>query len=367
MATNAGVEFVLAQQEYQKAKTPLEKIKALERMYATVPKHKGTENLRADIAKKMAYWKRVLEQEESKKSARTSFSIQKEAPCIGVVGLPNSGKSLLVKKLTNVNTTISEYEFSTKVPVVGMLKYKDVSLQMIDFIPIFEGIAFNTKLRQYLSPLRICDILLILIRKDEEFEIIRKELENFKIILGRRKLLKIRKSDHLEIIGFELIKDSSYDEILTIARDKKLHNHVIQIMEEMTIDEFLKLIDESYYFVDYIIVKNLIIDREPSKIADFSIDILKETNFDPMLEKIFEKMNLIRVYTKDKSKKISDKPIVVKKGSTIRDVAEIIHKDFVKNFDYAKIWGDKAKFPGQKVGLDYEVFDGCVVEFFLKF
>ncbi|MEM4396391.1 MAG: TGS domain-containing protein [Candidatus Woesearchaeota archaeon] len=366
MATNVTVEFVLAQEEYEKAQTPLEKLKALEKMYATVPKHKGTEKLRADIGKKMAYWRKMLEKEEQTKAKRTTFSIKKEAPTIGVIGLPNSGKSLLVKKLTDAPTEVAEYEFTTKIPVVGMLKYKDIMLQMIDFIPIFQNVAFNDSLRQYFSPLRICDVLLILIKNDDEFEIIKNELENFKIVLGKKKAIRLSKSDHLEINGWELIKNSNYQEVLAVVKDMTLHNYIIQIDEEMTLDEFTKFLDDSYYFVDYVLVKNLIYDETPSKIADFSINILKEENFDKMLELLIKKMKIIRVYTKDKSKNISTKPIILKEGATIRDVAEIIHKDFVKNFNYAKIWGNEAKFPGQKVGLDYKVFDGCIVEFFLK-
>lgn len=366
MATNVTVEFVLAQEEYEKAKTPLEKLKALEKMYATVPKHKGTEKLRADIGKKMAYWRKMLEKEEQSKAKRTTFSIKKEAPCIGVIGLPNTGKSLLVKKLTDAPTEVAEYEFTTKVPVVGMLKYKDIMIQMIDFIPIFPNVAFNENLRQYFSPLRICDVLLILIRNDNEFEIIKNELENFKIVLGKKKSIRISKSDHLEINGWELIKNASYQEVLEVVKDMRLHNHIIQIDEEMTLEEFAKFLDESYYFVDYVIVKNLINDNSPSNIADFSINILEENDFSKLLELLVKKMKIIRVYTKDRNKNISDKPIILKEGATIRDVAEIIHKDFVKNFNFAKIWGPEAKFPGQKVGLDYKIFDGCIVEFFLK-
>ena len=85
-----------------------------------------------------------------------------------------------------------------------------------------------------------------------------------------------------------------------------------------------------------------------------------------LLKKIWESQGIIRVITIVKGKKKDNKPIILKKGSNIEDVAEKIHKDFLKKFRFAKVWGDNVKFQGQQVGLEYELHDMDKIEIFLK-
>ncbi len=366
MPTNVTVEYALAEKAFREAKTPEEKLRALERMYAEVPKHKGTENLRKEIKKKIAYWKKQIEQKK-KKATRKSFSIVKETYAIGIVGKVNVGKSLLMKKLTNANTIVASYEFSTKQPVVGMMPILDTKLQVIDFPPLFENVAFNDSLRQFFSPLRICDLLLIVIFDPSDFNDIKQELDNFKIILGKRKSVRIKKSHHLEIHGWQLIKDASYNDIVSVVKENGLHNSIIMIDEPMSMKEFVLALDPSYYFVDYILIQNHFDDIEEFFDENiYHVNLLKENEFKKLKELIWKKMNLIRIYTRDKMGHVSKEPIVLKKNSKLSDLAETIHKDFIKKFRYAKVWGKSAKFDGQIVGLDHQLEDGDIIEFFTK-
>ncbi len=366
MPTNVTVEYALAEKAFREARTPEEKLRALERMYAEVPKHKGTENLRKEIKKKIAYWKKQIEQKR-KKTTRKSFSIVKETYAVGIIGKTNVGKSLLMKKLTNANTIVASYEFSTKQPVVGMMPILDTKLQTIDFPPLFENVAFNDSLRQYFSPLRICDLLLIVTLDPSEFDDIKKELDNLKIILGKRKSVRIKRSHHLEIHGWQLIKGASYDDVVSVVKENGLHNSIIMIDEPMTMKEFVLALDESYYFVDYIVLQNHY-DDIPEYVENgiYHSNFLKENEFKLLKELIWKKMNLIRIYTKDKMGNVSKEPIVLKKDSRIADLAIAIHKDFLKKFRYAKIWGKSAKFDGQVVGLDHALEDQDIIEFFTK-
>ena len=84
-------------------------------------------------------------------------------------------------------------------------------------------------------------------------------------------------------------------------------------------------------------------------------------------ERIFVDLDLIRLYLKPQGKKADmDEPLIIRKGSTIEDVARKLHRDFVKNFKYAKVWGDSVKFPGQKVGLEHVLADHDVVRIIIK-
>jgi len=59
--------------------------------------------------------------------------------------------------------------------------------------------------------------------------------------------------------------------------------------------------------------------------------------------------------------KIEEKPMVLKKGATIKDVCIKLHRDFLKNFKFAIIEGPSADFSRQRVGLNHKLEDGDIV------
>ncbi|MEB3825091.1 MAG: TGS domain-containing protein, partial [Desulfurococcales archaeon] len=77
---------------------------------------------------------------------------------------------------------------------------------------------------------------------------------------------------------------------------------------------------------------------------------------------LFEKLDLIRVYTKEPNGEKASQPLVLRRGATVLDVAKSIHSRLVKNFKYARIWGPSANYPGERKGLDHMVEDGDIVE-----
>ncbi len=81
---------------------------------------------------------------------------------------------------------------------------------------------------------------------------------------------------------------------------------------------------------------------------------------------IWKKLDLIRVYTKEPGKSVTKEAMGLKRGSRVIDAAERIHKDFVKKFKYARIWGKSASFPGQTVGPNHVLEDGDVIEIHTK-
>ena len=109
MPINAGYEYFEAEKKFQTAKSAEERLAALKEMLKTVPKHKGTETLIAEINKRIKKTREEIEkkQEQKKKAGAKSLSVKKEgAGQIVLVGLPNSGKSTVLKELTNANVEI---------------------------------------------------------------------------------------------------------------------------------------------------------------------------------------------------------------------------------------------------------------------
>ncbi len=276
MTVNPGVEYQLAEEEFQNASTTEEKLKALQKMWSTVPKHKSSEGLQRQIKQKISKYKELARKEKSSKRGGKSLSLKKEGSAtISIIGVPNSGKSTLLKKLTNSNVLIVDYPFSTVKPEVGTLNYKGILLQVIEIPAITENFEKTEKGPTYLAIMRMSDLIIIM---DENVKLVKRELKNNDIYI---KTLIINKNEDIE-----KVKDS-----------------------------------------------------------------------------IWDLLDLIKVFTKQPGKKKEYPPLALKKGSTVRNLAENVHKDFVNNFKFARIWGKSVKFDGQRIGIEHKLKDEDVVEF----
>jgi ribosome-interacting GTPase 1 len=295
MPTNVSYQYIKAEQEYHEAETHQQKLKALKKMLSTVPKHKGTEKLQKDIKDKIRKLKYQKEKEKKQKKKGHSLAVKKEgAAQIVFIGLPNSGKSTLLSKLSGKKVEIADYPFTTKLPEVRMIKFENVQLQGVEIPSLYARVEENVKGRQMLSIIRSTDFVVVVAKESKDAKTVKDILEKIEIKLGKEKRRE----------GFT------------------------DYLPHMTVTW-----------------------------KDFNKDLIK---------KIWLKQNKIRVQTKARGKKAADKPVVLKIGDTIEKLAKIVHKDFVRKFKYAKVWGPSAKFKGQQVGLNHKLKDKDVVELFTK-
>lgn len=141
MPVNAPIEYYKAEEKYKSAKTREEKIACLEEMIRLLPKHHGSERLLRDLRKRLA---KLKSQKPPKKGKRATFAIKKEgAGQVCLLGLTNSGKSTLLKELTGVDVTIADYPYTTTKPEVGMMKYEDVWIQIVEIPSTFDPEAMS--------------------------------------------------------------------------------------------------------------------------------------------------------------------------------------------------------------------------------
>ncbi len=300
MTINASPFFERAKEEYEKAETTEQKIKCLKKMLVLAPKHKSSENLLANLKTRLKKLKYTKEKEN--KSGKSSFrGIKKDDMQAVIIGQTNSGKSSLLKILTNADPKISEFRFTTTQSVIGMMDYATTSIQLIENPPIdsdyYDKGLTNT-----------ADTLLILITHIDQIKEIESEIENSKA----KKILVYNKTNEKETRKIQATLKSKY---------KKYNSIIISTKTKENIDE-LKL-------------------------------------------KIFQSFSKIRIYTKQPEKKQYNKerPVILKPNSTVKDVAEKILHGFSKKIKQTKIWGPSSKFPGQKVGLKHKLKDMDIVEF----
>jgi ribosome-interacting GTPase 1 len=327
MPANLPPEYFDAEKRFKQASTPAEKIAALEDLIATVPKHKGTDKLRADLRRRLSQLRK--EAVSKKKGGRGDiYVVPKEgAAQIALVGFPNSGKSSLLACLTNATPVIADYPISTLTPLPGMMPFEDIQFQLVDLPPIG-----NEATDGWVSGiLRYADALILIvdITEDPEVqaELLIDQLKRWNIHIISN--LKSQISDSQTSVGL-------FKRALIVANKNDLPGSE---------DNFFRLRE-----------------RYESTCQCIAISASKKENLEELKRAFFNISGIIRVYSKPPGKEPDlSTPFTIPSGSTLLDLARFIHKDFLFNLKFARIWGS-AKFDGQRVEKNYVLKDRDIVE-----
>ncbi len=253
MPTNVSIEYIKAKEKFEKAKTQAEKMIALQEMQRTVPKHKGTEKLRAELSKKVAQIRKQMEKEriQAKKASRASLHIRKEG-CgqIVLVSLPNAGKSFLLKKLTNAEVEVKNYPFTTITPVQGMMNFNGALVQLVEVPALVEGSSEGKANGiQMLSIIRNADGIVLVVESFDalnQLKILLNELRKANILVNEKKpKIEIKKSDFpgLSIAGEKYLRVSK-EELREFLKGYGLGNANIVFKEETDFKKVARVWDE---------------------------------------------------------------------------------------------------------------------------
>ncbi|HEY78238.1 MAG TPA: TGS domain-containing protein [Dehalococcoidia bacterium] len=315
MPANLPPQYFEAEKRYRSAKDNDDKIAALEEMLAIMPKHKGTDHLKADLRRKIA----KLTQDSERKSAtqRASMVIEKEgAAQVIVIGLPNAGKSQLIASMTGASPVVAEYPFTTHSASPGMMDFENIKIQLVDTPPLTP---------QFIEPwlpntIRRADGLLIVVDLTDaplnQMEAIVTQLASKRIELGQDKTKTLTAANKVDMPGT----------------------------------------GESYQALQA---------RYEGQVPLVGISAREGTGLEELRRRIYEMLDIIRVYTKTPGNKpdLTD-PIILERGSTLADAAAEVHKDFSHRLKYARIWGS-GKHDGIMAKRDHLLQDGDIIELHL--
>lgn len=390
MPANLPPEAQAKLAKYSEAKTVEEKIRALEEFISAVPKHKGAENLLLWAKRRLAELREELEEQRRRRrgGGGPRIFVEKEgAAQVAVIGPPNTGKSLIVQRLTGARTRVADYPFSTTLPVPGMLPYKDIYFQLVDspplsreapqFIPRIAGLARNA------------DAVIVVVSLDsdpvEQYEFVRDILAEHGVFIEKpRGTVRIEKGgEHgVQVLGSGRILDGTIKDVERLLSRYRIYRARVYIEGEVSLDDIEMAILRSSVYKPTIVLANKadvhgaakryrrlyehLLERRSKSVWLIPISARTGLNLDKIGELLFKRLNIIRVYTKKPNSEPSKIPVVLPKGSTIRDLAEHIHSDMLEYFEYAKVWGPSAKYPGERVGLDHVLEDGDIVEIHSK-
>lgn len=324
MPANLPPQYHEAERRYREARDLDEKIEALEDMLAIIPKHKGTDKLKADLRRRISKHKEQQVQRKGAGKVKTAYSIEKEgAAQVALIGPPNSGKSSLVTTLTNASPEIAAFPHTTHKPTPGMAVFENIQFQLIDTPPLA---------REYADPALI-DFL--------------------------------RRTDVIAIV-LDITADALHqlEETLAILRVNRIYPEGEPVPENLPRRPFIKKmmvivnkVDGPAEVEDFEAFREL----SGSRIRSAGVSTRSGMNLHAFLKLIYEYSDVIRVFTKMPGKEPDrNMPFVVPRESTVEELAGMIHKDFLTKMKYARVWGSSVH--GQMVQRDYVMQDGDVVE-----
>jgi ribosome-interacting GTPase 1 len=344
MPTNVTAEYKKAEQAFRQAQEPRDRLACLKEMLRTIPKHKGTEHLQADIKTRI---KQLTEElaEPRKGAGRKgpSYTVRPEgAAQVALVGPPNAGKSSLHARLTGSHTEIGPYPFSTKLPVPGMLPFEDTHFQLVDLPPV----SANFMEPWMANALQTANAALLVVDINDpdcidHVQAIRRRLSERKVTLAED-WPGFNGSD--QRVGLSLP-----------ANDDELADPFQVILPTMLVANKCDLNPDP----DEVKVLEELLEVRFPAVATSAETGAGLDQIGPML---FKGLQIVRVYTKAPGKEPDiGRPFTVYRGDTVRDVARLVHKEMAEKFKFARIWGS-GQFDGQQVGSDHLVADRDVIE-----
>jgi len=364
----------------------LQRIKDIEDEMARTQKNKATAHHLGILKAKLAKFKRELLTPTAKGGggAGDGFDVKKSGDVrVGLVGFPSVGKSTLLTKLTGTFSEVAAYEFTTLTCIPGVIYYKGAKIQLLDLPGIIEGAKDGKgRGRQVIAVAKTCNLILIVLDAMKPLvhkRIIERELEGFGIRLNKEKpAISFKRK---EKGGVNFSQTGSFtpthldlDIVRGILGEYKIHNADINIRQDATVDDLIDVIEGNRAYIPCVYALNKIdaisleeldlLDRIPHYVP---ISAHLEWNLDALLEKAWEYLDLIRVYTKPKGQ-IPDynAPVVMRRDCTVEDFCNKLHKGIMKQFKYASVWGSSVKHNPQRVGREHVLHDEDVVQIIKK-
>lgn len=305
---------------------------------------------------------------------------------VALIGFPSVGKSTLMSKLTGVHSEVAAYEFTTLTCIPGTIHHKDTKIQLLDLPGIIEGASMGRgRGRQVIAVAKSSDCILMVLdatKNEIQRALLEKELETCGIRINTQPPnITFRKTSGGGIKFNTTVPLTKCDEsvVKTICQEYRIHNADVLFREDASVDQLIDVIEGNRKYIRCLYVYNKIdcitieeVDefaRRPHSLVISCMDGIL-LNLDKLLEKIWEYMQLVRVYTKKRGNPPDFKePCVLtmgRNGCTVESVCRHLHRDLVREFKYALVWGRSTKHSPQTCGLDHQLTDEDVIQVLKK-
>jgi len=356
-----------------------EKIREMEAQMSKARYNKATEKWFGLMKSQIAKLREKLEKKAGGGKKGEGWFVKKTGNAtVILVGFPSVGKSTLLSALTGKESKVAAYEFTTLDCIPGTLDYNGAKIQVLDVPGIISGAAMGRgRGKEVLAMARSADLVLFVIDAlhPEHYPSLEKEVYDVMIRVNEEKPdVKIKKKhkDGLSISSTVKLTHAGKDTFEAVLKEFKLMNADVVIRDDITIDQLIDCIEGNRSYVKSLVCvskADLLSDkkrRDLEKKLPNPVFVSAHSNdgIDELKESIFNSLQFVRIFLKEVNKKPDlDEPLILKRPATIRSVCQHIHRDFVKKFRFAKLWGKGAKFPGQQFRtVDKELEDGDIIE-----
>jgi len=311
MPANLTADYLAAEQVYKQAQTHEERLAALEQMLATLPKHKGTEKLQAELKRKLSQVRNESAKKAASHAAPVYFVRREGAGQVVLIGPPNSGKSQLVCRLTHARPEVADYPFTTRTPAPGMMRFENVPIQLVD-TPAMAAEFMAPWMPQVIRAAQMSALVVDPGDPDvlDESEFILHTMEGW--LLPPPKLLvgnKLDRGDTKE--SFAALRELYGDRFRYVGLSARTGAGV---------EEFAR---ETYRCLDLV----RFYSKAPGKTPDLAV------------------------------------PYVLRRGATVQDAAAQVHRDFAEHLKYARLFRRSDEHHGLMVERAHVVEDGDILEF----
>jgi len=352
MPANLSPEYKKAESEFKQARDPRERLRCLREMLRTIPKHKGTEHLQADIKTRI---KQLTEELTGPRKggarAGPSHSVRPEgAAQVALIGPPNAGKSSLHARLTGSHAEVGSYPYTTKMPLPGMLAYEDIHFQLVDLPPV----SADFMEPWFVNALRPADASLLIVDLSDPECVdhvlaIRDRLAEKRVTLDERWATPAA-GDESASLG-----DGADADLRAAADEDDLPDPFGVRLPTLLVANKSDL-DPDPEEVD--VLEELLGVRFPA----IAVSAQTGAGLGEIGPRLFDGLGIVRVYTKVPGHPADAKrPFTVRRGNTVLDVARLVHKEIAESLKFARVWGS-SQFDGQQVGPDHRLEDKDIVE-----
>jgi len=348
------------------------KIERIEKEIRETPYHKGTEHHIGLLKAKLAKLRRDLGESTKSSGGGIGYGVKKEgdATCI-LIGPPSAGKSTLLNAITSASSKVGVYDFTTLSVIPGMLFYKGAKIQIFDVPGLVIGAAGGKgEGKKILSTIRGVDLVILLsdVKRPEIIDQLKKELYQVGIRLNSQPpKITIQKKLRGNIRVLDPFNSFDKETIKQIALEFGMKNGEIAFSEPIdNLDRVIDAFSANRVYLPAIEVLNksdLIKNKNKSFGNRILISASKKRGLNKLKQAIWQDLGLIRVFLKRQRNQEPDfnQPLILKKGTTIKQAAEIISSELLDQAKEAVIWGSGAKFPAQKVPLSFVLQDRTIL------
>ncbi|MBU1030901.1 MAG: GTP-binding protein [Nanoarchaeota archaeon] len=360
--------------------TYTDKIKELEDKITNTKYNKRTQHAIGLYKAQLAKLKEKQESRGKGGGKSEGYSVRKTGDgTVLLLGFPSVGKSTLLNEITNANSEVGAYDFTTLNVIPGLMEYKHAKIQILDVPGVVRGAASGKgRGREVLSVMRNADLVLIIIDANypEHLPILLNEVRDAHIRINQKRPdVKIKKTMKDGIrIGATVKLSLNQITIKAVLNEFKINNADVVIREDISVDELIDCIEDNKKYLPGIIAINkadTVSDKKLKVVvkkinAEITISAKEKRGINEIKDLIFKKLNFMRIWMKEPGKEADmNEPLIITNDSTIKDVCQKLHKDMVRLFKFARVTGPSAKFPGQKLSLNHTLKDNDVLEIHL--